>query len=182
MPLDGGVRVAGVQAAEDPKAKLLVEAFGKDPKAGNWIQATPQNAEKDKEFPRGSVVNFVDDAEFLVENGSYIDKSDSFRFYTGITVVDMRGGERIAGRDLTRAVATSCSWTRPEDLLCDTSWTTRQKCNRIVIRLQRSAAAAAETENSPTQAATGGRRPIRLGTTGGRKLAPRSLAGKGQVV
>ena len=101
VPLDGSVRVAGVQAAEDPKAKLLVEAFGKDPKAGNWIEATPQNAEKDKEFPRGSVVNFVDDAEFLVENGSYIDKSDSFRFYTGITVVDMRGGERIAGRDLT---------------------------------------------------------------------------------
>jgi hypothetical protein len=75
--------------------------FGKEPKTSSWIQAVPENVEKDKEFVRGSVVNFVHEAEFLVENGTYIDTTKDFRFYTGITLVDMRGGEKFKTGDLT---------------------------------------------------------------------------------
>ncbi len=79
-----------------------MRAFGKDPKTGNWIEATPPNAEKDREVTRGTVINFVSDGEYLAENGTFIDKINNFPFQTGITVVDMRGGERLPGRsDLT---------------------------------------------------------------------------------
>jgi hypothetical protein len=96
VPLDGRVRVAGVNrsgSGDEPRANLLVDGFGKSTETNNWIQASTM-----KEMPRGSVANFVEDAEYITEQQTHIDKAKSFKFTTGMTVVDIRGGERLAQR------------------------------------------------------------------------------------
>ena len=77
-----------------------MKAFGKEPKTGKWIEATPEDFDRDPGYPRGSVLNFQADGEFLADSGTYIDKVDRFLFTTGVTVVDIRGGERLGGKDL----------------------------------------------------------------------------------
>jgi hypothetical protein len=47
------------------------------------------------EFQRGSVMNLVKDAETIA--GPYIDKVEDFNFKTGTTLLDMEGGEQLAG-------------------------------------------------------------------------------------
>ena len=74
---------------EEPSATLLVESFGLDEK-GNAIQAA-----NEKELRRGYVANMVEDAEYITPDGKSIDKIESFKFFTGITVVDMAGGEKL---------------------------------------------------------------------------------------
>jgi hypothetical protein len=100
VPLDGSVRVeeiratAGVQLSDEPRVKLLVQAFGRDSKSGELIEAA-----QEKEFIRGGVANFQETAEYVSNDGTKIEKADYFPFLTGITVVDMRGGERL-GKDV----------------------------------------------------------------------------------
>jgi hypothetical protein len=100
IPLSGSVSVAGAKPAADqtnsePKATLLVQSFGEDAK-GNAIEAA-----KEKDLQRGSVANMTEDAEVLVDQGRAIDPVKGFSFQTGITVADIRGGERLT-RDATR--------------------------------------------------------------------------------
>jgi hypothetical protein len=97
IPLEGGVRLAETKpAAEDkpndePVAKLLVESFDLDAD-NNAIQAATE-----KDLRRGYVANFiVKDQEYLGPGGIWIDTMESFKFYTGITLLDMEGGEQLA--------------------------------------------------------------------------------------
>jgi hypothetical protein len=98
IPLAGNVRVDAVKPtasqllSDDPKVSLLVESFDVDAK-NNAVHAA-----KLKEFRRGGVANSDDrGVETLVEGGQWIEELDSFRFRTGITMLDMRGGERLRG-------------------------------------------------------------------------------------
>lgn len=102
IPLAGSVRVASVRPATDrsytdePRATLLVESFDADEK-GRAIQAA---IEVDN-MRRGYVANMTEDAEVIAERGTMIDKVDDFKFRTGLTVVDIRGGERLT-RDINK--------------------------------------------------------------------------------
>ena len=101
IPLAGDVRVAGAKAPSDslyntePQLALMVTSFGID-KDGQAFQVAK---EKDS-LRRGSVANMSEEAEILVEQGDYIDELKSFDFRTGITVVDIQGGDRLT-RDLS---------------------------------------------------------------------------------
>lgn len=96
IPLDGRVRLASTTPGDEGRANLVVDGFGKAADTGTWVQAA-----KTKEFPRGAVVNFVEDSEYLIETQTHVDRYDSFKFLTGITVLDMRGGEKHGRGDLT---------------------------------------------------------------------------------
>jgi hypothetical protein len=100
IPMAGNVRLADVKvpaadkANDEPTVKMLVEAFDVD-EAGTPIQAA---AEKD--FRRGSVANMVQDTEYLVDPVT-IDTQKDFKFFTGMTLLDVDGGTKIAGaRDM----------------------------------------------------------------------------------
>jgi hypothetical protein len=96
IPLDGRVRLAGSSAGEDPRVDLVVDGFAPAPESGNWVQAS-----KLKEaLTRGSVVNFNEDTEYLLENRMHVDRFDGkFSFTTGVTILDARGGERLGRSD-----------------------------------------------------------------------------------
>jgi hypothetical protein len=101
IPMAGNVRLADVKvptadkANDEPTVKMLVEAFDVDD-AGAPIQAA---AEKD--FKRGYVANMVQDTEYLVD-AMTIDTQKDFKFFTGMTLLDVDGGTKIAGaRDMT---------------------------------------------------------------------------------
>jgi len=94
IPLAGSVKVASTKPASDkfndePSATLLVESFGTDDK-GNAIQVAEEES-----FHRGSVANMTKDTKVLVEGGRAYDPVSRFPFRTGITVADIRGGERL---------------------------------------------------------------------------------------
>jgi hypothetical protein len=102
VPLDGRVYAAefkpaaGTLLSDDPRVKLLVESFRQDPETKNY-----QAAAVEKDFSRGAVANFQDDAWVLVDDNRYLQRVPSLNYVTGVTVVDMRGGERLPVRDLT---------------------------------------------------------------------------------
>lgn len=106
IPLSGDVLVAGVKAPSDalandePRLTLLVSSFG----VGNENQAI-QAAKEEDGFRRGSVANMSEDVEVLVEYGLFIDEQKDFNFRTGITVVDIRGGEKLSKDLFTPAQA-----------------------------------------------------------------------------
>lgn len=106
IPLAGDVRVAGAKAAneslynDEPRLDLMVTSFG----MGEENQSV-QAAKEEQGLRRGSVANMTEDVEVLVEAGDYIDEIKSFEFRTGITVVDIRGGEKLTRELLTPARA-----------------------------------------------------------------------------
>jgi hypothetical protein len=94
VPLAGSVKVASAKPATDkfndePSTSLLVESFGNDEK-GNAVQVA-----EDENFHRGNVANMTKDTKMLVEQNRAYDPVPKFPFRTGITVVDIRGGERL---------------------------------------------------------------------------------------
>ncbi len=101
IPFAGSVRLADAKAASDrvfndePSVDLLVESFDVDD-TGRGMQASIEET-----FRRGSVVNLTEDAEILVNRNQDLQKVDSFKFRTGITVLDIQGGERVS-RDIVR--------------------------------------------------------------------------------
>jgi hypothetical protein len=105
IPLAGNVSVASARPpveqsfTDEPRAGLLVESFSADDK-GKAIQGAKQF----DDFRRGYVANRKSETEVILnEDGQqFIDKIKDFQFRTGITVVDIRGGERLAGRDNSR--------------------------------------------------------------------------------
>jgi hypothetical protein len=100
IPLAGNVRLAKVSVppperiTEEPTVRLMVEAFDID-EGNNPIQAA---AEKD--YRRGYVANFVEDAEYLGEGGLWIDTQKEFKFLTGMMVLDLDGGAKLT-REMT---------------------------------------------------------------------------------
>lgn len=94
IPLKGSVRLASVKPPagkfyDEPSATLLVESFDLDEK-GNALHTA-----KKKDLRRGNVANFTEQAEYVTPDGRSIDLVDSFKFHTGITVVDLVGGEKM---------------------------------------------------------------------------------------
>jgi hypothetical protein len=94
IPLAGSTRLVDVKISsadkfnDEPTANLLVEAFDLDEK-GNAIQAANK-----KEFRRGGVANMVEDAKYLGEG--WIDVWEKFKFVTGMTLLDIQGGKKLA--------------------------------------------------------------------------------------
>jgi hypothetical protein len=102
IPLSGGVKLVDVKTPsgdkvnDEPSATLLVDSFDTDETdKNNAIQAANK-----KEFRRGSVANMTEKADYLVEGGAAIDTDDKFHFVTGMTLVDIDGGRKLA-RDYT---------------------------------------------------------------------------------
>jgi hypothetical protein len=102
IPLTGSVKLAGTKLPanenynDEPTAKLLIESFDIDA-SGSAIQAAEL-----KDLRRGYVANMVTrDQKYLGPDGRWIDVLDSFKFHTGITVLDMDGGEPLPGKDNT---------------------------------------------------------------------------------
>ncbi|CAN0343469.1 unnamed protein product [Ectocarpus sp. 4 AP-2014] len=52
----------------------------------------------EKEFIRGSVLNFTEDVEIVKPDGRFIVEEDDFQFRTGLTIADFRGGDELPGR------------------------------------------------------------------------------------
>jgi hypothetical protein len=101
IPLAGSIKLAEAKLPpagkfnEEPSVKLLVESFDVDAD-NNAIQAATQ-----RDFRRGYVANMTTkDQEYLGPGGLWIDKLESFKFFTGMTVLDMEGGETL-GKDAT---------------------------------------------------------------------------------
>lgn len=95
IPLSGSVRLVSIKPSSkklynaQPTVKLLVQSFDVDEKH-NAIQAA-----KKQDFTPGSVANMVSDVEILVAGNRFIDKMDDVHFHTGITVVDIEGGQSL---------------------------------------------------------------------------------------
>jgi hypothetical protein len=100
IPLSGGAQLVDIETPsadrfnDEPTAKLLVDSFDTDDE-GNAIEAAVE-----RKFRRGNVANMVEKVEYLVEGGLAIDTRDAFKFVTGMTVLDMDGGGKLA-KDMT---------------------------------------------------------------------------------
>jgi hypothetical protein len=102
IPLSGNVRLAkaSLPATEkyndEPSIRMLVQAFDSD------AQNNPIQAAVEKDLHRGYVANYVEDADYLVpETGNtMIDVWPSFKFLTGMMILDVDGGAKLT-RDLT---------------------------------------------------------------------------------
>jgi hypothetical protein len=95
IPLSGDVRLVDVKpfnperVNDEPVARLLVQSFDVDEK-GNAIQAA-----NEKELRRGNIANMVEDAEYLGD-GPWIDTREKFKFVTGMAILDIDGGTKLA--------------------------------------------------------------------------------------
>ena len=102
IPMAGNVRLADAKIPpadkpnDEPSLKMMVEAIDVDSN-GNAIQGYP-TAEKD--LRRGYVANSIEDADYLVENGTMIDVQPNFKFFTGMTILDVDGGTKLS-KDMT---------------------------------------------------------------------------------
>jgi hypothetical protein len=101
IPLAGSVKLAEVRLPaadkvnEEPVIKLLVESFNVDEK-GNAIKAA-----EELDTRRGYIANMTQrDQRYIGPDGTWIDEVESFAFRTGITVLDVDGGESL-GKDTT---------------------------------------------------------------------------------
>jgi hypothetical protein len=101
IPLAGSVKLAEAKpsapgrVSDEPTVKLLVESWGLDCSGQALQAATPPH------LSPGFVANLVaKDQEYLGPGGQWIDKLETFKFYTGMTVLDMEGGETL-GKDAT---------------------------------------------------------------------------------
>ncbi len=98
IPMAGGVSVAGakVPSSKQPNAEgsvqLLVQSYALDENR----RAT--KAGVIKSFRRGAVVNLTEDAEIITPDRRWIEKVDSFKFHTGVTLCDFSGGGTIGGK------------------------------------------------------------------------------------
>jgi len=97
IPLAGSVRLAEAKPKseklynDEPSVSLMVESFELD------SQGAPIQAAKElKDFRRGFVANTVQDARYLEPDGRATNLRKSFKFLTGITLLDIRGGDRLA--------------------------------------------------------------------------------------
>lgn len=94
IPLAGAVRVAEVQRSSrgEPTAKVVVSSFDLD-ESRNAIEAS---LELDK-VRLGTVFNRTEkDAWILVDGNRYRKKVDQFVFRTGMTLLDLAGGESLS--------------------------------------------------------------------------------------
>jgi hypothetical protein len=101
IPLAGSVKLAEVRLPaadklnDEPAIKLLVESFNVDEK-GNAIKAV-----EELDTRRGYVANMTkNDQRYIGPDGQWIDEVEKFSFRTGITVLDVDGGETL-GKDTT---------------------------------------------------------------------------------
>lgn len=103
IPLSGGVKLVDVKVPsadkvnDEPTAKLLVNSFDVDETdKNNAIQAANEGV-----FRRGGVANMTEKADYLVDGGIAIDTRDSFKFVTGMTLVDIDGGKKLGNNATT---------------------------------------------------------------------------------
>jgi hypothetical protein len=95
IPLSGTVRLAEAKLPppdkfnDEPAARVSIESIDLD--EGNAIQASVE-----EDLRRGFVANMVKkNVTFLGPDGTWTDVKDSFKFLTGMTLLDVRGGEKL---------------------------------------------------------------------------------------
>jgi hypothetical protein len=97
IPMAGNVRLAETKVTEkvndEPIVKLIVEAFDVDD------SGTPIQGAAKKDFRRGYVANMIGDA-FYQPDPTMMDIQPNFKFFTGMTLLDVDGGGKLA-RDMT---------------------------------------------------------------------------------
>jgi hypothetical protein len=97
--MSGNVRLAETKIPpaekvnDEPTVKLLVEAFDADD-TGTLIQGSTE-----KEFRRGYVANMIGDARYQPDP-TMVDTQPNFKFFTGMTLLDVDGGAKLA-KDMT---------------------------------------------------------------------------------
>jgi hypothetical protein len=101
IPMAGNVRLAETKIPppekinDEPIVKLLVEAFDVD---DNGI---PIQGAKKMDFRRGYVANTIGDANYQPDP-TMADIQPNFKFFTGMTLLDVDGGGKIVGaKDMT---------------------------------------------------------------------------------
>jgi hypothetical protein len=100
IPVAGMLRLAdsklpsGRSFNDEPTVKLMVEMFDVSP------EGTAVHVAKEKDFRRGYVVNLSEKMEYTGDGDRWIDMFDSYKLHTGVTVLDVAGGDQLA-RDMT---------------------------------------------------------------------------------
>jgi hypothetical protein len=95
IPLAGAVMLAEAKPAneknfnDEPAIKLMVETF--DVQDGTAVHVA-----KEKDFRRGAVVNLKEKMEYTGDGDRWIDTFDSYEIRTGVTVLDVTGGDRLS--------------------------------------------------------------------------------------
>jgi hypothetical protein len=102
IPLGGTVHVAEAKtpsaktANDEPSITMFAESFDIEPADGSAIHVA-----QEMELRRGSVVNFNGkNVLFTGDNDRWIDKKDSYALHTGLTVLDVDGGDDL-GKKMT---------------------------------------------------------------------------------
>ncbi len=126
VPLPARVHVAGAEPIkqssidDEPEAVMLVKAFD---------SGLPAEFAKKESFLRGSVLNPLDEADVIWTQVSSTDGSEQpeelkekFQFRTGVTVVDIRGGEKLS--------------TKNRDLLHPASVLLMDPAGRLFVRVE----------------------------------------------
>lgn len=96
IPLAGSVQIAEAKPAsgktfnEEPTSKLMITSI-------DQVEGKPMQTSIERDLPRGAVANVVEkDAKYLTIDGRFVDEAETFQFTTGITLLDMKGGESLA--------------------------------------------------------------------------------------
>lgn len=101
IPFAGGAYVAGgkpaVQFNDEPRAEVVVQAFDIQQVDPDSKMQQAVEAEIKQEVRRGTVLNSSEEAWALVNQGRYLRRLDKFNFRTGLTVLDMKGGDKLEG-------------------------------------------------------------------------------------
>jgi hypothetical protein len=99
IPMAGNVRLAETKVPpadkvnDEPAVKMIVEAFDVDD------NGTPIQGSKKMDFRRGYVANTIGDA-YYQPDPSMADTQSNFKFFTGMTLLDVDGGAKL-GKDMT---------------------------------------------------------------------------------
>jgi hypothetical protein len=99
IPMAGNVRLAETKIPpadkinDEPIVKMIVEGFDVDD------NGTPIQGAKKMDFRRGYVANTIGDA-FYQPDPTMADTQSNFKFFTGITLLDVDGGAKLS-RDMT---------------------------------------------------------------------------------
>jgi hypothetical protein len=95
IPSGGSVHLAeaelpsGKTANDEPAVKLIAETFDIEPD-GSAIHVAQET-----EFRRGAVINLKGKMKYTGENDRWIDTKDSYALNTGLTILDIDGGEQL---------------------------------------------------------------------------------------
>ncbi|MEX2307346.1 MAG: hypothetical protein WD738_07125 [Pirellulales bacterium] len=100
IPVVGMVQIVEVKPPsgrtfnDEPTVKLMVEQFDVD------AEGIAIHIAKEKDFRRGYVINLNEEMDYTGDGDRWIDTYDSYKIQTGVTALDVAGGQRLT-KDIT---------------------------------------------------------------------------------